>query len=454
MQVKVLLIEDELSQREILQGYLKEKNFTVLEAASGREGLDLALEVRPDLILLDYKLPDMDGLEVLIQLKKSLPLTPVIIITAFGSVEMAVSALKQGAYHYLTKPIKLQELLFLMQRALKEKRLEEQVAQLKSKLGEIDSCIFDDIIAESVQMKSLFALVKKVAATDATVLILGESGTGKEVVANLVYKLSERKQNSFVKINCAAIPLGLLESELFGHERGAFTGATKTKQGLFETANRGTIFLDEIGDMPLELQAKLLRVLQDGTFTRVGGTKEIKVDVRVIAATNKDLERLVKEGKFREDLFWRLNVFTLRISPLRERKEDILPLAQHFCQKFAKKYQKKIKGISKKASEMLFVYPFWGNVRELENIIERAVIVTENELLSPEDFPEYVSKSFSQTNELFTLPLPKAIEKLEYLRIKEALEESKGVKTKAAKLLGISERTLRYKLEKFNQSIF
>ncbi|MDQ7032837.1 MAG: sigma-54 dependent transcriptional regulator [Desulfonauticus sp.] len=446
---KILIIEDDLDQLSILSQYLKQKKWQVEQANTASKGIDLAKSTNPDMVLMDYKLPDLDGSELLSRLKEILPLTPIIIITAFGSIEMAVSALKQGAYHYLTKPINLDELTVLIERGLKTKKLEEEVKKLKAKLNEEKFSTPPNIIAQSEKMKQVLVLVQKVATTEATVLILGESGTGKEIIAELIHTLSLRNNQPLIKVNCAAIPKGLLESELFGHEKGAFTGAVKSKPGLFELANKGTIFLDEIGDMDIELQAKLLRVLQNNSFTRVGGVKEIKVDVRVIAATNKNLEQLVQEQKFREDLFWRLNVFSLTIPPLRERKEDIEPLFTHFIDKFGQKYQKNIQGISRKALELLLTYEFPGNVRELENIAERAVILAEGDKILPQDLPPYLqNKPSSSLNKLMTLPLPKALDELEKYRITEALKLSHGIQTKAAELLGISERTLRYKLNK------
>ncbi len=451
MKEQILVIEDDLSQREILEDYLQEHGFSVASASTGAEGIKEAQEKGPSLILLDYKLPDTDGMRVLIKLKEKVPLTPVIIITAFGSIDMAVEAMRAGAFHYLTKPIHLEELLLLIERALKESRLEQEILHLKQQIGEREGFESQGIIANSPAMKELLSLAKKVAQTDATVLLLGESGTGKEVVAELIHRLSPREHRPLVRINCAAIPAGLLESELFGHEKGAFTGASRTKQGMFEVAHTGSIFLDEIGEMPVELQAKLLRVLQNGTFSRVGGVREIKVDVRVIAATNRNLEEMVKEERFREDLYWRLNVFALNIPPLRKRREDIEPLAELFCKRFANKYQKKVKGLSRGARQILLTYDFPGNVRELENIIERAIILCENELISQEELPPYLQKEREQdiVHRLFKLPLAEAVRLLEEVRIEEAMKKSGGIKTQAARLLGISERMLRYKLEKY-----
>ncbi len=449
---RILIIEDDPSQREILADYLNHHGFSIIVSRTGDQGIKRARENRPELILLDYKLPDIDGIRVLSCLKEILPLTPVIIITAFGSIDMAVAAMKAGAFSYLTKPVHLEELLVLIERGLKEWKLEQEVLTLRREVMGWSPQGIEDLIAVSAPMKELLSLVNKVAPTEATVLLLGESGTGKEVVAELIHGASPRRDKSLVRVNCAAIPEGLLESELFGHEKGAFTGATKTKQGLFEIAHRGTIFLDEIGELPLGLQAKLLRVLQNGRFSRVGSVEEIKVDVRIIAATNRNLEDMVRQERFREDLYWRLNVFALHLPPLRKRREDIEPLAKHFCQRFAKKYRKEIEGLSPRTLELLLAYDFPGNVRELENILERAVILAEGNFITPEELPPYLSQELtsSSANDLFSLPLTEAVERLERMRILDAMQRSGGVKTKAANLLGISERVLRYKLEKYN----
>ncbi len=454
---KILVVEDEDTQRNILVDFLRHKGFTPFGAESGQEALAQAQRHHPDLVLLDWKLPDTDGLSLLPKLREVLPLSPIIIITAFATVERAVEAMKKGAYHYLTKPLNLEELLLVIERALRSLKLEREVKELRKQLESVVSSPPPDIVAESPKMKELLTLASKVAKSQATVLISGESGTGKEVLANLIYRLSPRAHKPFLKINCAAIPEGLLESELFGHEKGAFTGADRLKQGLFELAHGGTIFLDEIGDMPFALQAKLLRVLQEGTFRRVGGIKELKVDVRVIAATNQDLESLCKDGKFREDLFWRLNVVNLHLPPLRERREDIIPLARYFLKRFVQKHGKEdIKGFSKEALEVLLSYHFPGNVRELENMIERAVILAEEDYITKEDFPPVAQGPMAlkeMPDLLETLPLPEAVALLEKNRIIEALKRSKWIKARAAELLGISERVLRYKIEKYGISM-
>ncbi|SFM62842.1 sigma-54-dependent transcriptional regulator [Thermodesulforhabdus norvegica] len=451
---QILIVEDDPNQLRILSEFLKHKGYRIETSLSGREALQKlsAPDLIPvDVIILDWKLPDVDGLSLLKKIKEEHPLIQVIMLTAFGSVERAVEAMRRGAYHYLTKPVNLQELLIIIEKAIRELKLQKEVEVLRKKLESLTPRDIPDFIAESPKMKELLTLVSRVAETDATVLILGESGTGKEVVARLIHSLSSRRDRALMTVNCAAIPEGLLESELFGHEKGAFTGAHQAKPGLFELAHRGSLFLDEIGDMSVGLQAKLLRVLQNGTFHRVGGTREMAVDVRIIAATNRDLESMVKEGTFREDLFWRLNVFSIYVPPLRARKEDIPPLVNHFLRLFSGKHGKEIKSVSREVMERLLHHDFPGNVRELENIVERAVIMAEDEIIRLEDLPPYLQSTPPEisVNTYDDLPLPEAVALLERTRIRKALEKSGGVKTRAAEMLGISERVLRYKLEKY-----
>ena len=453
---RILIVEDDADQREILTEYLNYRGYKVKNARNRSETLSFLEKESFDIVLLDWRLPDVEGQSLLEEIKEKHPLLQVIVITAYGSVERAVHAMKKGAYHYLTKPINLEELLLLIERAQREQNLRSEVKRLKDRLEILTVQHSSSIIAESQAMKKLLGLAAKVAGTDATVLILGESGTGKGMIASLIHQLSPRKEKPFLEINCAAIPEGLLESELFGYEKGAFTGAVKAKQGLFEVANGGTIFLDEIGDLPLSLQAKLLRVLEDNTFHRVGGLKKIEVDVRVVAATNHNLEGMVKEGHFREDLFWRLNVVQVAVSPLRKRKDDIIPLANYFLEKYASKHGKKITGFSREAMEMLLSYHFPGNVRELENIVERAVILSEEDLITSDDLP--ISVKNGQDGEPMPdsfqeLTLPEAVALLEKKRIEKALEEANGVKLRAASLLGISERVLRYKIDKYGLDV-
>ncbi|HFC96954.1 MAG TPA: sigma-54-dependent Fis family transcriptional regulator [Thermosulfurimonas dismutans] len=447
----VLLIEDEEAQRKILGDYLRRKGFRILEAESGAEGLRILEREQPELVLLDWRLPDEDGLRLLPRLRERSPLTAIVMLTAFATVERAVEAMKLGAYHYLTKPVNLEELVLILNRALSEIRLRREVEDLRRKLASLELPEAEDLVAESPAMKEVLRLCARVAPTEATVLLTGESGTGKEVLAGLIHRLSPRRDKPFLRINCAAIPEGLLESELFGHERGAFTGADKAKPGLFEEAGEGTLFLDEIGELPLPLQAKLLRVLQDGTFRRLGGRRELRSRARIIAATNRDLNAMVREGRFREDLYWRLSVITIHLPPLRERREDILPLARFFLHKYARKYRKPVEDFSREALERLLSYAFPGNVRELQNMIERAVILAEGPLITLKDLV-FAPAGEDLWARLRSLPLPEAVELLERTRLEEALRASGGIKTRAAELLGISERVLRYKLEKYGLS--
>ncbi len=450
--IKVLLVEDERAQAAILKRYLSGKGMEVSWAQTAKEARDLLKRENFHVMLLDLRLPDEDGMKFLEEALSLHPLLQVVVITAFATVESAVEAVKKGAYYYLRKPLNLEELVLLIRKAFEELRLKSEVRELRERLREFRPRLPEgvSVVAESSEMKEVIFLATKVAATDATVLLLGESGSGKEVVANLIHALSPRKDGPFVKVNCAALPETLLESELFGYEKGAFTGATSSKMGLFEVAHGGTIFLDEVGDMPLAVQAKLLRVLQEKRVRRLGSTSETEVDVRIIAATNRDLQKMVREGTFREDLFWRLNVFNIRIPPLRERKEDILPLAELFLKKFSEKYGKEVKRFSKEAIKLLWNHDFPGNVRELENLVERAVILAEGEEITPSELSGLVqTEALAEEDAFHRLPLPEAVELLEKTRIKKALEAAKGVKTRAAELLGISERVLRYKLEKY-----
>jgi DNA-binding NtrC family response regulator len=450
----LLIVEDEKVQREILEDFLKKKGYQIIGAENLREA-EKALQGREvNLILLDWRLPDGDGLSFLETLKQEYPLIPVIMITAFASIEHAVTAMKKGAYHYLAKPVNLEELILLVERALNEFKLTREVYLLKERLKYLSREEFqkvEGIVAESPAMQKVLALVNKVAETQAPVLITGESGTGKEVIAKLLHQLSPRHEGPFIKINCAAIPETLLEAELFGYEKGAFTGAVQSKPGLFELAEGGTLFLDEIGEMPLPLQAKLLRILQDNTFRRLGSLRELTVNLRLITATNRDLQKMISEMLFREDLYWRLNVINLHIPPLRERKEDILPLAHFFIKKFNQKYGKEVKELSKEALSALFQHSFPGNVRELENRIERGIILAEGEVLTREDLGlgEDSHRKGAGLEELWSLPLEEAVERLEKSRIVEAMQKAHGIKVRAAEILGITERMLRYKLEKY-----
>ncbi len=452
---KILLIEDDINTLHGLAEILEEEGFVVTKARNARNGQSEFKKDNFDVVLVDYLLPDLDGLQLAESLLQEQPETKIIMMTAFGTVKNAVQAMKLGIYDYLTKPIDLDELLIIIRRAIQEKRLIDENIDLKSKLSE--TYRFENIIGVSGKMQEVFRKIRKVASSDATVLIRGESGTGKELIARAIHYHSPRSEAPLVEINCASIPETLLESELFGHEKGAFTGAYKQKKGKFEIANGGTLFLDEIGELPLSLQAKLLRVLQDGRFTRVGGVENIEVNVRLIAATNANLEKLLEEGKFREDLYYRLNVIPILIPPLRERREDIGPLTDFFIQKYARKNKKSIKGISQEARFILMNYDWPGNVRELENAIENAVVMAEGEVITPADLPGYLQSSVSEGSFMGQLlqqhkgmSYREKLEAFEREIIRQALEETGGNKTHAAKKLGFTLRTLRNKVKKYN----
>jgi len=439
----ILIIDDESSQRQILSGYLKGKGYDVIEAESGKEGIKLAKENSVDIVLTDFKMPDVTGLDVLREIKKFNPETGVVLVTAFGTIEDAVKAMKEGAYDYLTKPIELDELDFLVKRMLERRQLISENKLLKEQLS--DKYKLSGILASSKKMEEVLSVAARVAESKASVLIRGESGTGKELVAKAIHFASPRKDKPFIAVNCAALNENLLESEMFGHEKGAFTGADKQRIGRFELADGGTLFLDEVGDLPLSTQVKLLRVLQEQTFERVGSSKTISVDVRVIAATNRDLASLMKEGKFRDDLYFRLNVVTLEIPSLRERKEDIKPLVEYYIKKFSGEG----KEFSKEAYDALMKYDFPGNVRELENIIQRAVVLSRGGIIAVDDVFSDITTLKSELESEDNLDLNEQVERLEKKLVMKALNETKGNQSQAAKLLGISERNLRYRLNKW-----
>ncbi|MCK9426635.1 MAG: sigma-54 dependent transcriptional regulator [Ignavibacteriaceae bacterium] len=444
----LLLIDDEQGQRDILSGYLKKKGFTVYTAGSGEEGIRLAQCNPIDIIISDFKMPDKTGIEVLEAVKIINPEISFVMVTAFGTVENAVKAMRLGAYDYLAKPIDLDELDLLLERIIENKNLKSENQYLKQQLEERFK--ISSIISQSPRMEEAISLAARVAESKATVLITGENGTGKEVLAKAIHFISPRKNNAFIAVNIPALSENLMESELFGHERGAFTGADKMKKGRFELADKGTIFLDEIGDVPLPMQVKLLRVLQEQQIERVGSTETIPIDVRIIAATNQNLEKKIKEGTFREDLFYRLNIVAIKIPPLRERKEDILPLIEFFLTKYAEENNKESFSISKEAVDLLMKYAYPGNVRELENSIERAVVLARGNTLTQHDLPLSI-KGFvaEQTKELQEGTLIEIVETLEKKLIVNALSKSNGNQTQAGKLLGLTERNLRYKLQKY-----
>ncbi len=444
---KVLIIEDEVNQRELLKEFLSTKGYEVETAGDGSEGIARFREDIFDAVLLDIKLPDMSGIDVLKQIQSINPGIPVIMTTAYSDVELVVEAMKSGAYHYLVKPINLEELLIILSRAIKHFNLIREVEILREKT-ELAYPDIEGIIAESHEMKKVLATALKVAKSKATVLITGETGTGKELIARFIHRYSPRKNKPFVPVNVAAIPESLVESELFGHVRGAFTDAVKDRKGYFEIADGGTIFLDEIGELPLSVQPKLLRVLQEGEFYPVGSSKPVKVDIRVIAATNRNLEEEVKEGKFREDLYYRLNVINIHIKPLRERREDIPYLLDHFLKKYSQKEGKKILGFTREAYEALLRYDYPGNVRELENIVERAVVLAQGDYITTAELPLHLVSSEFPIDTAKPLSLPEKLELLERSIILEALKKHGWVKTRAARELGISERVLRYRMQK------
>jgi two-component system response regulator AtoC len=454
MKHSILIVEDDINTLNGLADILTEEDFEVSKAKNAKQALGSVRKNFYNIILMDYLLPDQDGLELSKTILQEQLETKIIMMTAFGTVKNAVNALKLGIYDYLTKPVDLDELLIIIRRAIKEQNLISENVALKFKLTQIYR--FENIIGVSGKMQEVFQKVIKVANTDATVLLRGESGTGKELIARAVHYQSHRKENALVEINCASIPENLLESELFGHEKGAFTGAYKMKKGKFEIAHQGTIFLDEIGDLPLGLQAKLLRVLQERKFARVGGVENIEVNVRLIAATNSDLEKIIEEKKFREDLYYRLNVVPIFIPPLRERVEDIGVLTDYFIRKYSEKNKRKLVGISDSARHLLMNYEWPGNIRELENAIENAIIMCEKDIIEPKDLPGYLQASEKSKKDIEIavsqgnhLGFKERLELYEKEIIRQALDETNGNKTKAAKKLGFTLRTLRNKVNKY-----
>ncbi len=439
----ILIVEDEDSQRSLLSGLLRKEGYIIGEAGTGADALEVFKKDIFELVLLDYKLPDTDGLTLLKKFKEINPEVEIIMVTAFGSIENAVGALKAGATEYLTKPIDLDDLLFKIKKTEEKTYLVRENRVLKETLK--DRFKSEDFVYQSEKMHEVASLIVRIASTDSTCIINGESGVGKEVVVDLLHSLSDRKENPLIKVNCAAIPETLLESELFGYEKGAFTGAYQRKIGKFEVANKGTIFLDEIGDIPLVLQSKLLRVLQEREVERLGGLHPVKVDVRIVTATNKNLDEEVKKGAFREDLYYRLNVVNIRVPPLRERKEDILLLIDFFLKKYNVRHKKNVKGVTREVRDMLMKYDYPGNVRELENITERAVVLTRGDYISKEDLPAFSG----ETKDLLEKNMKETVETIERNMILDALISSEWVQTKAASILGLSERMLRYKIKKY-----
>ncbi len=438
---KILIVDDELSVRASLEEWFTEDGFQVVTAESAEDALMKMHSGPYDLILLDIKMPGMDGITLQGKIKEIDPNAMIIIITAYASVDTAVKALKQGAFDYITKPFDPDDLSNLVNNALKQKHLSDENQRLREKISELSDV--DEIIAESDEMKRVLEMVYTVAETDSTVLIRGESGTGKELIARAIHSHSKRRYFPIVAVNCGAIPETLLESELFGHEKGAFTGAQYRRKGKIELANGGTLFLDEIGDISPKMQVDILRVLETKRFTRLGGNEEIYVDFRLVCATNKNLEKLLEEEKFREDLYYRINVFTIFIPPLRERRADIIPLAKFFIRKYARSMGKPEKKISPEVEELLLRYPWPGNVRELENAIERAMVVGKKPEITLEDLPLMVNNHKQENQLVYSLM------ELEKTHIQKVLKETGGNVTRAASLLGIDRVTLYNKMKKY-----
>lgn len=446
----ILIVEDKKSMADMLRKTFEAEGFNVKTASNIKDGI-ASLESSLSAVVTDLKLSDGEGMEILRAVKAGFPAIPVIVMTAYGSIEIAVKAVKGGAYDFITKPFDSDHLLLIVKRAMTEKMLEKENVILKKEFSKFLQ--MPEIIGNSSAWNIVMEKVKRVAPLKTTVLILGESGTGKELIARAIHYLSQRAKESFVAVNCAAIPKDLIENEVFGHEKGAFTGAGETKLGRFELANKGTIFLDEIGDMEMTLQSKLLRVLQENEFQRVGGTKTIKVDVRVIAASNKNLQKEVAEGRFREDLFYRLNVFPIVIAPLRERKEDILPLSKYFISYFSKEMNKTEPSISPEAERRLLNHEWKGNVRELRNIMERAVILCDGQTLLPchLSFGDDMSVKLSRDAPLHEIA-ESAARSVAKARIEDVLKQTKGNKSKAADILKVSYKTLLNKIKDYGIS--
>ena len=469
---RILIVEDEKSMREVLKILLEEEGYDTTSAADGLQAIEKIQQDIFDLVITDIKMPRADGFEVLRKVREISPSSIVIMITAFGTTESTIEAMKLGAYDYIHKPFKIDEIRLIINKAFEKKRMSEELILLREKVQ--TTYRLENIIGKSPKMQELFRLISRVAQSNTTVLITGESGCGKELVAAALHNLSMRKSKNFVTVNCATFPEGLLESELFGHVKGAFTGAVYNKEGLFEIANGGTIFLDEIAEMPLSLQSKLLRVLENGTFRRVGGISDITVDVRVISATNKDLSGAIAAGGFREDLFYRLKVMPLHVPSLRDRLEDIPLLLDHFLERFsvgvkkfsAEAYDRRdlahpdrrsssgAKKFSADALRLLVKYPWRGNVRELENMVERVVLLTDREMIMPEDLPEEVITSAQPDKALPDIgddgvDLERIVEEIEKNYLFQALAKANGIKTDAAKLLNLSFRSFRHRLYKY-----
>jgi two-component system response regulator PilR (NtrC family) len=456
MAERILVVDDEEVMRDVLQTLLGQAGYEVVLAESGAAGVSLARRQSFDAAILDVMLPEMGGLEVLEELKRIDPELVVLMITAFASVETAITAMKKGAFDYIAKPFKHEEVLLILRNALQQRRLQDENRQLRTALR--DQGRFTEIVGKAPRMQQIFSLISQAAPSRSTILVVGESGTGKELVAKAIHANSPRADKPFVVVNSGSLPHDLLESNLFGHVKGAFTGAVYAKKGLFELADKGTLFFDEIGNIPLETQAKLLRVMQEREFMRLGGVETIKVDVRIVAATNIDLRRAVEEGRFREDLFYRLNVIAVQLPPLRQRKEDIPALVGHFVEKYARENGKAVAGVSAAALQSLMDYDWAGNVRELENVIERGVVLATSEIIDRDLIPDHVRSAPAFHVPHLAVPpegisLKDVIATFERRLIESTLESTKGVQKEAARLLGLKPTTLNEMIKRHSITI-
>jgi len=441
----ILIVEDDPLQRRLIKKNLETEGFTVFDVSNGKDALDVISRYPVDIAVVDYKLENEVGVDVVAAIIKTNPLITPIVVTAFGNIENAVEALKRGAYDYIVKPLDFKKFLHVIGRALERQKLKKEISHLRSSLE--DRFSFKNFIAVSPAMEEVTLLMAKAARSEATVLISGETGTGKDMTAKTIHYSSKRKEGPFMAVNIPSLPESLVESELFGAEKGAFTGSHERKQGKFEAASGGTLFLDEIGDLTPQIQVKLLRFLQEKELYRLGSSKPVKVDVRIVAATNRDLEKMMEEEKFRADLYYRLNILRIHVPPLRQRKEDLLPLSDLILRKLSAREGKKIEGISAEAMNMLMNYSFPGNIRELENILERAVVLSEEGLITQADLPLFLRDRKEESRDSMGQSLTDRIKHIEIREIKKALLDHGGVKSKAASSLGITERMLAYKIK-------
>ncbi|ACD90354.1 two component, sigma54 specific, transcriptional regulator, Fis family [Chlorobium limicola DSM 245] len=450
MDYTILVVEDESVQLESIAGFLSKQGYRVLKSSRPLRALEIAGDEAVDIVLSDFRMPEMSGVELLATMKRRNPGIEVIIMTAYGSVESAIEAMKLGAADYITKPVDLHRLQIMIRNILERKQLISENRLLRTQLSERFG--FQGIISQSSTMAQVMNIAGRVASSNATVLVTGETGTGKELIAKAVHFSGSRREQPFIVVNCAALPETLLESELFGHEKGAFTGADRMRRGRFEMAKGGTLFIDEVGEIPLSLQVKLLRVLQEKTYERVGSSTSLVADVRIVAATNRDLESMIREGSFRSDLYYRLNVVSIRIPPLRDRRDDIPPLIDAFIQRFSKENDKQITGISREAMDVLMKYSYPGNIRELENIVQQSVVLSRSSTITRDDLPIRVSEPYPEASGKDEMQgsFTEKVEAFEQAMILGAMKASGNVQTRAAEQLGISERHLRYKLKKYD----